>query len=191
MSALDWLDDAACAGLPTGMFFPLPGDTKTPERAKRICLRCPVKPECADYGRDERFGIWGGETPRERNKRLRTTGDLVPALGSARRLRALAALGYGPRQVEVEAWDIGIEILNRDTLRWIRSGAIRTDAERAAAIAKVYKHLAARGHSEARSALFARRQAAREEWPPPSAWVGVDIDDPKARPRTRRAPLAA
>lgn len=191
MSALDWLDDAACAGLPTGMFFPLPGDQRTPERAKRICLRCPVRPECADYGRDERFGIWGGETPRERNKRFRTTGDLVPALGSARRLRALAVLGYGPQQVANEAWDLGIELLNRDTLRWIRVGAIRTDAVRADAIAKVYRHLVERGHCVARSALFARRQAGREGWPGPEAWAGVNIDDPKAVPRKRPARLAA
>lgn len=181
-----WILDAACAGLDTEMFFPLPGDKTTPEIAKRICQRCPVLRDCADFARDERFGIWGGETPRERNHRLRTTGDLVPALGSARRLRALTALGYGPGQVAIEARELGIEVLTPESLRWIRGAAIRTDAARAAAIAKVYARLVERGHCEARSALFARRQAAREEWAPPHAWAGVDIDDPKAQPRAPR-----
>lgn len=183
---LAWVADAACAGIDTDLFFPLPGDKYAPEVAKRICQRCPVLPDCADYGRDERFGIWGGETPRERNKRLRTTGDLVPALGSARRLRALTALGYGPGQVAGEALDLGIEVLSAESLRWIRGNAIRTDAARAAAIVKVYAHLVGRGYCEARSALFARRQAAREGWAPPSAWADLDIDDPKAHPPARR-----
>lgn len=178
----DWILDAACAGLPTGMFYPLPGDHKTPERAKRICARCPVRPECADYGRDERFGIWGGETPRERNKRFRTSGDPVPAVGSQRRLRALASLGYGPHAIANEAVELGIELLSRDTVRYIRQDAKNTDYLRAAAIAELYDHLVARGHYGGRSALFARRQAVREEWPPPPCWIGRDIDDPKAQP---------
>ncbi|HET9518524.1 MAG TPA: WhiB family transcriptional regulator, partial [Actinoplanes sp.] len=38
--------------------------------AKRICGRCEVKVECLEYalGHDERFGIWGGLSERERRK---------------------------------------------------------------------------------------------------------------------------
>jgi len=34
--------------------------------AKAICARCPVSMACLDAGLDERFGIWGGTTERER-----------------------------------------------------------------------------------------------------------------------------
>ena len=182
-----WIELAECNGVDTDIFYPGPGDKRTPALAKKICARCPVINECAEYGREDPFGIWGGETPRERNKRYRTTGDLVPALGSARRLRALARLGYGPHQVEIEALDLGIELLNRDALRWIRAGAIRTDAQRAAAITKVYEHLVEEGYCRGRAALFARRQAAREEWPSPREWAGLDIDDPLVTPQARAA----
>ena len=38
--------------------------------AKRICTRCEVRAECLEYalGSDERFGIWGGLSERERRK---------------------------------------------------------------------------------------------------------------------------
>ena len=40
--------------------------------AKRICAQCTVKSECLEYAlkNDERFGIWGGLSERER-RRLR------------------------------------------------------------------------------------------------------------------------
>jgi WhiB family redox-sensing transcriptional regulator len=35
--------------------------------AKSICMRCPHRKECAEWGiRKENFGIWGGLSPRER-----------------------------------------------------------------------------------------------------------------------------
>ena len=38
--------------------------------AKRICGECPVRAECLEYAleEDERFGIWGGMSERERRK---------------------------------------------------------------------------------------------------------------------------
>lgn len=53
-----WQDAAACRGLPTALFFPLPGATA--EAAQRVCSRCPVRVACADYGRGQSHGIWGG-----------------------------------------------------------------------------------------------------------------------------------
>jgi len=40
--------------------------------AKRVCESCPVREECLKYAmdNDERFGIWGGLSERER-RRLR------------------------------------------------------------------------------------------------------------------------
>ncbi|HJR18350.1 MAG TPA: WhiB family transcriptional regulator, partial [Actinomycetota bacterium] len=38
--------------------------------AKRICAQCAVRDECLDYAlaNDERFGIWGGLSERERRR---------------------------------------------------------------------------------------------------------------------------
>jgi WhiB family redox-sensing transcriptional regulator len=46
----------------------LPGEGE----AKRICSGCEVRAECLEYAlaHDERFGIWGGLSERER-RRLR------------------------------------------------------------------------------------------------------------------------
>ncbi|MCB5179543.1 WhiB family transcriptional regulator [Streptomyces antimicrobicus] len=40
--------------------------------AKEACGHCPVRPECAELGQDEEFGIWGGLGPDDRaaEKRL-------------------------------------------------------------------------------------------------------------------------
>ena len=59
-----WMRRAACHGKPTEMFFPpRGGDTSTP---KAICAECPVRKECLAYGMNERQGIFGGLTERER-----------------------------------------------------------------------------------------------------------------------------
>ena len=38
--------------------------------AKKTCLGCPVRHECLQYAldHDERFGIWGGLSERERRR---------------------------------------------------------------------------------------------------------------------------
>ena len=38
--------------------------------AKKVCLSCEVRSECSEYAlaNDERFGIWGGLSERERRK---------------------------------------------------------------------------------------------------------------------------
>ncbi len=65
-----WQENALCAETDPEAFFPEKGGST--REAKRICLRCEVRAECLEYAlaRDERFGIWGGLSERER-RRLR------------------------------------------------------------------------------------------------------------------------
>jgi WhiB family transcriptional regulator, redox-sensing transcriptional regulator len=67
-SALAWQADALCAETDPEAFFPEKGGST--RDAKRICESCEVRSECLDYAleNDERFGIWGGLSERERRK---------------------------------------------------------------------------------------------------------------------------
>jgi WhiB family redox-sensing transcriptional regulator len=63
-----WQDQALCAQTDPEAFFPEKGGST--REAKRVCSRCDVRDECLDYAlaRDERFGIWGGLSERERRR---------------------------------------------------------------------------------------------------------------------------
>lgn len=67
-TALAWQSDALCAQTDPEAFFPEKGGST--RDAKRICASCEVKAECLEYAlqNDERFGIWGGLSERERRK---------------------------------------------------------------------------------------------------------------------------
>ena len=72
--ALSWQGDALCAQTDPEAFFPEKGGST--REAKRICEGCEVRSECLDYAlaNDERFGIWGGLSERERRKLRREAG---------------------------------------------------------------------------------------------------------------------
>ena len=65
-----WQAEALCAQTDPEAFFPEKGGST--RDAKRVCGVCPVREECLKYAmdNDERFGIWGGLSERER-RRLR------------------------------------------------------------------------------------------------------------------------
>jgi WhiB family redox-sensing transcriptional regulator len=67
---LDWQERALCAQTDPEAFFPEKGGST--REAKVVCSGCDVRAECLDYAlaHDERFGIWGGLSERER-RRLR------------------------------------------------------------------------------------------------------------------------
>ncbi len=67
-NAPEWQERALCSQTDPEAFFPEKGGTT--RKAKRICSRCEVKGECLEYAlaHDERFGIWGGLSERERRK---------------------------------------------------------------------------------------------------------------------------
>lgn len=67
-NTLSWQADALCAQTDPEAFFPEKGGST--RDAKKICTTCEVKSECLEYAlqNDERFGIWGGLSERERRK---------------------------------------------------------------------------------------------------------------------------
>jgi WhiB family transcriptional regulator, redox-sensing transcriptional regulator len=65
-----WADDAACKGL-SHLFFQAATtgtfDHKIEARAIKTCNRCAVIQQCRTYAlnANERFGVWGGMTPKQ------------------------------------------------------------------------------------------------------------------------------
>lgn len=70
---LAWQADALCAQTDPEAFFPEKGGST--RDAKKVCGSCPVKQQCLEYAlsNDERFGIWGGMSERERRKLRKKT----------------------------------------------------------------------------------------------------------------------
>ena len=65
---LAWQQHALCAQTDPEAFFPEKGGST--REAKRVCQSCDVRAECLEYAlaHDERFGIWGGLSERERRR---------------------------------------------------------------------------------------------------------------------------
>lgn len=65
---LAWQSDSLCAQTDPEAFFPEKGGST--RDAKKICTSCEVRDRCLEYAleNDERFGIWGGLSERERRK---------------------------------------------------------------------------------------------------------------------------
>jgi len=72
--ALSWQDEAPRAQTAPEAFFP--GRGGSTRGAKKVCRGCEVRAECLEYAleHDERFGIWGGLSERERRRLKRETG---------------------------------------------------------------------------------------------------------------------
>ncbi len=70
----DWHGRALCAQTDPEAFFPEKGGST--RDAKKICVGCDVRSECLSYAlaNDERFGIWGGLSERERRRLKRLAG---------------------------------------------------------------------------------------------------------------------
>ncbi|MFF3846149.1 WhiB family transcriptional regulator [Streptomyces sp. NPDC002328] len=68
----DWQLEALCAQTGADFFFPEPGSSV--REAKRICGMCEMRTACLDYAltHDERFGVWGGLSEKERLELRRT-----------------------------------------------------------------------------------------------------------------------
>lgn len=71
-----WRIDASCRDAdPDGLFV----RGAEQNRAKGVCLGCPVRTECLAEALDNRisFGVWGGMTERERRALLRRRPDVI------------------------------------------------------------------------------------------------------------------
>jgi len=70
---LGWQEKALCAETDPEAFFPEKGGST--REAKKVCMGCEVRVECLDYAleNDERFGIWGGLSERERRRLKKLT----------------------------------------------------------------------------------------------------------------------
>lgn len=71
---LSWQEFALCAQTDPESFFPEKGGST--REAKRVCLSCEVRTQCLEYAlaNDERFGIWGGLSERERRRLKKLAG---------------------------------------------------------------------------------------------------------------------
>ena len=69
-----WKDRALCAETDPEAFFPEKGGST--REAKRVCTVCEVRAECLEFAlsNDERFGIWGGLSERERRRLKKRVG---------------------------------------------------------------------------------------------------------------------
>lgn len=63
-----WMARGRCQEVDPDLFFPDQGGDFRP--AKQICAGCPVKVACLEYAldHDERFGIYGGLSAKERRR---------------------------------------------------------------------------------------------------------------------------
>ncbi|MFE9445408.1 WhiB family transcriptional regulator [Streptomyces sp. NPDC006602] len=84
LSRWDWQERAACRGMNSATFYSPQGERghkrrEREEAARRICHGC--EEQCAAMAMDyrERYGVWGGMSPRERD-----TGPLSSAISLVR-----------------------------------------------------------------------------------------------------------
>jgi WhiB family redox-sensing transcriptional regulator len=70
----DWQEGALCAQIGADFFFPEPGGSV--QDAKRVCRSCPSRRACLEHAlaQDERYGVWGGLSEKERGRLRRLRG---------------------------------------------------------------------------------------------------------------------
>ena len=75
----EWRQEALCAETDPEAFFPEKGGST--REAKRVCSGCSVRAECLESAleNDERFGIWGGLSERERRRLRLLRRDAISA----------------------------------------------------------------------------------------------------------------
>jgi WhiB family redox-sensing transcriptional regulator len=95
----DWRLRALCAQTDPEAFFPEKGGSA--RAALAVCAECPVRGECLNHAleNDERFGVWGGTTERERRRLRRQRQEAADEEGH---VPGLCARGDGRWAVSVK-----------------------------------------------------------------------------------------
>lgn len=75
MIGLEWMEDGVCRSVGTELWFPDQGDGWSAKKARAICQGCPSKRPCLEFAlrNNERHGIWGGASERDRRKMAGST----------------------------------------------------------------------------------------------------------------------
>lgn len=108
---------------------------------------------------------------------------LIPAIGTTRRLQALACLGWTSRAL---ADQTGV---SRTMLTKIRAGELkRVRAGMARAVAGTYQRLSGVQAPAGPGAARSRTEAAIHNWAPPAVWDAAAIDDPSVEPEPAPMP---
>lgn len=139
------------------------------------------------HGDHRRYRYWRCHCPEcreaerlraKRSRENRRPSEFVPAVGTARRVQALMAYGWGYAALaeRLGCTDSAVAQLARAANR--PRGVLRRTAGQ---VAEVYDQLTALPPPSGRSAAYARTAAARNGWASPWAWD--DIDDPEERPK--------
>jgi WhiB family redox-sensing transcriptional regulator len=70
----DWRELASCGVDDTAAFYPMSEKNGPWDDALEICADCRVRQACLDdaIDRRERFGMWGGKTPEQRQRIARS-----------------------------------------------------------------------------------------------------------------------
>jgi hypothetical protein len=148
-----------------------PGELHGAHESAYTHFECRCAPARLAYGRYRKHlaaGLRGDQRP-------------IHAIGTRRRLEALAAVGYS---LSVIATHCG---LNEDTLRLVRNGTTKAVRPRvAAAVRDAYDRFWDVPGPSAHQVRLARRKG----WPPPMWWHDDHIDNPRAR-GPERAKLVA
>ena len=89
MERWEWQYDGVCRTVDPEVFFP-PDSERGPIRqrrelqAKQYCESCPVLERCREHALmvQEPYGVWGGLTPRERDRILHAPASLGAGIGT-------------------------------------------------------------------------------------------------------------
>lgn len=84
-SSEDWRSRGACVDTDPDVMYPT--SLTGVDRAKAVCVGCPVRDECLEHAlvNDEDFGIWGGESSRTRRKLRKARKSRLAIAGPPRR----------------------------------------------------------------------------------------------------------
>lgn len=98
----EWRRQAPCHGKHPDLWFPPldedPNFNSYYEVARKVCATCPFWERCLGESWDEKFGMWGGLTPNERNAAKAARGEevLLPSRRIVSSTRAMKHLrGHG------------------------------------------------------------------------------------------------